>query len=66
MRIDLAQKILFILDRDYPLKERFIDVMDKPAQDIDRLHWLQIELENRVGEVVGLMDCMEGLRRRVK
>ena len=66
MRIDLAQKILFILDRDYYLKERFIDVKDKPTQDIDRLHWLQIELENRVGEVVGLMDCMdamEGLRR---
>ena len=69
MRIDLAQKILFILDRDYPLKERFIDVMDKPTQDIDRLHWLQIELADRVGEVVGLMDCldvMDGIRRRDK
>ncbi len=69
MRIDLAQKILFILDRDYYLKERFIDIMDKPTQDIDRLHWLQIELADRVGEVVGLMDCldvMDGIRRRVK
>ena len=69
MRIDLAQKILFILDRDYHLKERFINIMDKPTQDIDRLHWLQIELADKVGEVVGLMDCldvMEGLRRRDK
>ena len=69
MRIDLAQKILFILDRDYHLKERFIDIMDKPTQDIDRLHRLQVELADRVGEVVGLMDCldvMEGLRRRNK
>ena len=43
--------------------------MDNPTQDIDRLHWLQIELADRVGEVVGLMDCMdvmEGLRRRDK
>ena len=67
MRIDLAQKILFVLDRDCHLKERFIDIMSKPSQDINRLHWLQIELADRVGEVVGLMDCMdvmEGLRRR--
>ena len=69
MQIDLAQKILFILDRDYYLKERFIDIMNKPTQDIDGLHWLHIELADRVGEVVGLMDCMdvmEGLRRRDK
>ena len=58
-----------MLDRDYYLKERFVDIMDKPTQDIDRLHWLQIELADRVGEVVGLMDCldvMEGMRRRDK
>ena len=66
MRIDIAQKILFILDRDYYLKERFIDIMNKPTQDINRLHWLQIELADKVGEMVGLMDCMdvmEGIRR---
>ena len=59
MRIELAQKILFVLDRDYYLKERFIDIMNKPTQDIDRLHWLQIELSDKVGEVVGLMDCLD-------
>lgn len=56
-----------MLDRDFHLKDRFIDIMDKPTQDIDRLHWLQIELADKVGEVVGLLDCldvMEGLRRR--
>ena len=69
MRIDLAQKILFVLDRDFYLKERFIDIMDKPTQDLNRLHYLQIELADRVGETVGLFDCMdvmEGLRRRIK
>ena len=67
MRIDLAQKILLVLDRDYYLKERFIDIMDKPTQCINRLYWLQIELADKVGEVVGLMDCLdvvEGIRRR--
>ena len=69
MRIELAQKILLVLDRDYYLKERFIDIMDKPTQDLNRLYWLQIELADRVGEMVGLMDCldvMDGLKRRQK
>ena len=48
-----------MLNSDYYLKERFIDIMDKPNQDLNRLCWLQIELADRVGEVVGLMDCMD-------
>ena len=63
MRIELAQKILLVLDRDYYLKERFIDIMDKPTQDLNRLYWLQIELADRVGEMVGLMDCLDVMDR---
>ena len=63
MRIDLAQKILFVLDRDCYLKERFIDIMDKPTQDLNRLTWLQIELSDLMGEMVGLMDCLDVMDR---